>query len=173
MKKVLLLLLVSASISGALSAQSNYKSAIGGRLGTTPYDILSFSYKNFSTSQGALEFNAGFGSKGYNHGNDHDNTFALSGAISYQHHFKIKPVDGLQWFIGGGLALYNTFSDYNDYQGFGFGIFPTGGIDYKFAGVPLNLTLDGRPTIMVTGPNNHESLYHNVGLAARYTIGGK
>ncbi len=174
MKKIVLLLLVSASLfSFSAYAQkrgSDYKSAIGGRFGNTYYDVFSFSYKTFITDPGALELNAGFGAKGY--GNY--NTATLSAAISYQHHFDIKPVQGLKWFVGGGATIFNTFSkkdnDYTGYSGFGLGIFPTGGIDYKFASIPLNLTADARPTFHVVSPGYYNSVYGNFGIAARYTF---
>ena len=169
MKKVVLFFLVAVSFSLHLKAQggSDYKSAIGMRLGTTYYDVVSFSFKTFISPQGALEFNAGFGSKGYDHG--HAGALSFSG--TYQHHFDIKPVAGLKWFIGGGATIFNTFSDHDDYDGFGFGIYPTGGVDYKFSNIPLNLTADIRPTFLVANPNNHNNGFiGNLGIAARYTF---
>jgi len=170
MKKNALLLFLVVAISATSLAQSDYKSAIGGRLGSTYYDLLSFSYKNFVSQQGALEFNAGFGSKGYH---DHDNNYhttTLSAALTYQHHFDIKPAPGLKWYIGGGMTLFNTFSDHHDYEGFGVGIYPTGGIDYKFNDIPLNLSADIRPTVHIVGPDYYNSYYGNFGIAARYTF---
>ena len=169
MKKIVLLLIVAVSYSLNLKAQdgSDYKSAIGIRLGSTYYDVFSFSYKTFISAQGAIELNAGFGSKGYGEGN-HASTLSFAG--SYQHHFDIKPVNGLKWFIGGGATIFNTFSDNNTYEGFGFGIFPTGGIDYKFPTIPLNLTADVRPTFQIVTPSYYNSFYGNVGIAARYTF---
>ncbi|MFT4024308.1 MAG: hypothetical protein QM664_11050 [Flavihumibacter sp.] len=53
---------------------------------------------------------------------------------------------GLQWYIGGGVAAYNSFSNKDYYRGFGLGLFPTGGVDYKFGNIPLNVSADFRPT---------------------------
>ena len=170
MKKIALLLFFAAGITATSFAQSDYKSAVGVRLGSTYYDVLSFSYKSFIIGdRGALEFNAGFGARNY----VHDNAFTISAALTYQHHFDIKPVEGLRWFVGGGLTIYNSFSKYHDYEGFGFGIYPTGGVDYKFRGIPLNVSADVRPTVHVTGPGYYNSFYGNFGIAARYTLGGK
>ena len=175
MKKITLLLFFAAGIMATSFAQSDYKSAVGARLGTTYYDLLSFSYKSFITDPGALEFNAGFGAKGYGA----YNTATISAALSYQHHFDIKPVEGLKWFVGGGITVFNTFTKktndefYKEYRGFGFGIFPTGGVDYKFRGIPLNVSADVRPTVHVVGPSHYNSFYPNFGIAARYTLGGK
>lgn len=172
MKKFVMLLLVSASlfsISASAQGGSDYKSAIGGRFGSTYYDVFSFSYKAFITEPGALEFNAGFGGRRY----DGYNTGTISAAITYQHHFDIKPVAGLRWFVGGGLVVANSFGDYydrNDYKDkrFGLGFYPTGGIDYKFNNIPLNLTADVRPTIFAVTQRN--SVHGNAGIAVRYTL---
>jgi hypothetical protein len=167
MKKIMLLLVLCAAafISNAQKNGGDYNAAIGARFGTTYYDIVSFSYKKFTNAKGALEFNAGFGSHGYGG----YNTATLSGALSYQWHFDI-PVEGLKWFVGGGATVFNTFSEGNDYEGFGFGLFPTGGIDYKFPTIPLNLTADVRPTFLVASPSYYNSVYTNFGFAVRYTI---
>ena len=169
MKKIVFLLLVAATVSLNVKAQdgSDYKSAIGMRLGTTYFDRVSFSFKTFLSSQGALELNVGFGSKGYDHGDAE--TLAFSAA--YQYHFDIKPVEGLKWYIGGGATMFNSFSDHDDYDGFGFGIFPTGGVDYKFSNIPLNLSADVRPTFLVSNPNNgNDGFIGNMGIAARFTF---
>ena len=80
------------------------------------------------TDASALEFNLGirpYGVTGFN-------WFNVSASGSYQHHFDIKPVQGLKWFVGGGIVASNSFSKYDAYKGFNLGLFPTGGADYKF-----------------------------------------
>ncbi|ULQ54214.1 hypothetical protein [Flavihumibacter fluvii] len=172
MKRVFLSGLLLCGLASAGLAQSTYKSAIGGRLSTGYYEAISGSYKTFVSNQGALEFNLGFRPK--SSGDVDWVTVAFSAA--YQHHFDIKPVPGLRWFVGGGLTMYNSFSNYENYRGFGLGIFPTGGIDYKFADIPLNLTADIRPTIAVADPyddnyNGYESFNGgNFGVSVRYTF---
>jgi hypothetical protein len=179
MKKLLVFLIAVISAGSAQSQKesnggNSYKSAIGGRLGTTYYDIISVSFKTFVTTNGALELNGGFGARNYDYAYNSNsinaNTSAISAAISYQQHFDIKPVAGLKWFVGGGAVIFNTFSDYDPYQGFGFGLFPIGGADYKFAKIPLNLSADIRPTFHVTSPDYFNSFYGNFGVAARYTF---
>lgn len=167
MKKIALLLIVAFSFSGIINAQrgGNYKTALGIRFGNTYYDAFSFSYKNFTTKNGALELNVGFGSRGY----DDYSASTMQFALGYQWHFDF-PVEGLKWFVGGGATLFNTFSDGEKYSGFGFGIFPTGGIDYKVNSIPLNLSFDLRPTFLIASPSYYNSAYSNVGLAIRYTI---
>ncbi|MBX3257220.1 MAG: hypothetical protein KF862_24010 [Chitinophagaceae bacterium] len=175
MKKIVCMTLLASIIGIAGFSQTDYKSAIGARLAPESYfDFFAFSYKTFITSAGALEFNAGGGSKREYYGLYHDSRkpFALSVSATYQHHFEI-PVKGLRWFIGGGLAAYNAFSKRNEYEGFGFGFYPTGGADWKVPNVPLNLTVDYRPTIIVARPNELGDGFEprNFGIAVRYTIG--
>jgi hypothetical protein len=169
MKKVFFLSAFLLALTAAGFAQSDYKSAIGGRIGTGRYDLISGSYKFFVAEPSAIEINAGFGTRGYYS----YNTGYVSAAASYQHHFKI-PVDGLRWFVGGGAMVYNAFSKYDDYDGFGAGLFPTGGIDYKFSKIPLNLSADIRPTFLIARPHSD---YNDVdvsgGISVRYTLGSR
>jgi len=170
MKKTTILVVCLLALGFAGQAQSTYKSAIGARLSGTYYDNFAFSYKFHVTNPGAIELNAGFGSYGRYPGYYNDKRpFFVSFSGAYQHHFDI-PVDGLRWFIGGGATVYHASSKNDAYVGTGFGIFPTGGIDYKFAKIPLNLTADFRPTFFVTTHEYYNHFYPNAGIAARYTI---
>ena len=170
MKKLLGVVLIFMAIS--TNAQSDYSKAIGLRVSPlSNYDMVAVSFKTFLTDAGALELNAGFGTNkipGFTSGSS---SASISGA--YQHHFDIKPVDGLKWFVGGGLVALNTFSDYNDYKGFSVGAFPTGGVDYKFKSFPLNVTADYRPTFLFVRPDDHlfnNFLGEHFGISARYTF---
>ena len=165
--KKLLLLSIGIVALGLMTQAQDYKSAIGGRLGTTYYDVFTASYKTFITEPGALEFNAGVGGKKY----DHDyRTFAVTASAAYQHHFPIGNIAGFKWYVGGGLMIYNATSDYDRLKGFGFGVFPTGGVDYKIGNIPLDVSADIRPTIFIAAPGYYNSYYSNFGIAARYTF---
>ena len=115
-----------------------------------------------------MEFNAGLG------GRYHATTLSASG--SFQYHFDIGDIAGFKWFVGGGATVFHSFynnSKYGsttDYGGSGFGIFPTGGVDYKFANIPLNLSVDARPTIIVAGGSAYNSFNGSAGISARYTF---
>ncbi|WP_300604281.1 hypothetical protein [Niabella sp.] len=153
-------------------AQSSYRHAIGARLSTqTEYEAFAASYKFFVSRPGAIELNLGFGDQRYWYYNEHKNAPSVSFSGTYQHHFPIKPVPGLKWFVGGGMVFFNTSSKLDRYNGFGAGIYPTGGIDYKFAKIPLNLSADIRPTIHITAPDGYNTFQGDaVGIAARYTF---
>ncbi len=170
MKKLKLIFTMGLVIfSMTAMAQSSYKSSIGLRLGNGYYDIASVAYKTFLSEAGALEFNAGirpYGSGAYKWTNA-----AIAG--SYQHHFPIKPVEGLKWFVGGGVIVSNTFSNIDGFDGLSVGVFPTAGADYKFKTIPLAVSADVRPTFNVVEAfdySAYKGFYPNVGISARYTL---
>ncbi|MBL7763320.1 MAG: hypothetical protein JNL23_07820 [Chitinophagaceae bacterium] len=168
-------LAIAISISGF--SQKPYDKGIGLRFSNTYYDVVAATFKFFVSDAGAFDLNAGFGLKGYAYGvgpgYNKVRPFNLGISAAYQHHFEI-PVrgGGFAWFIGGGLVGYRSFSSEGDYDGFGFGIFPTGGVDYKIPKIPLAVSADYRPTFFLTAPNYYDSFYgRNIGVSARYTFG--
>lgn len=176
--KFLCLLVLAAGISVSGYSQKPYDKGIGLRFSNTYYDVVAATFKIFVTDAGAFDINAGFGLKGYNYYVTPNTSgkvrpFNLGVSAAYQHHFEI-PVrgGGFAWFIGGGIVGYRSFSSEGDYDGFGFGIFPTGGVDYKIPKIPLSVSADYRPTFFVAAPNYYDSFYgRNVGVSARYTFG--
>lgn len=178
MKKTLSVTCFLAICYSAAFSQTTYHSAIGLRFGTGYSDLISASYKVFlSDGPGALELDLGVKpATGYATGccvlDDSKNTI-MSFSGSYQYHFPIAAAPGLQWFLGGGFTLTNTFSESSDYSGIGFGLFPTGGADYKFGKIPLDVSVDIRPTFRIASPPyyNYENFYFpDFGFSARYTI---
>ena len=173
MKKITLVVALLATF-GIGNAQSSYKQAIGARVSPlSDYDVFAASYKVFLAKPSAIELNAGFGGNGVNYlGNSYrTNSFSVSG--TYQHHFDINPVEGLKWYIGGGATVFHTSSSYKSggYNGTGVGLYPTGGVDYKFRNIPLNVSADWRPTFLVTAPAAYNNfLGDRVGVSARYTF---
>jgi hypothetical protein len=178
MKKTSILVSFCLICFSAAFSQTTYHSAIGIRIGTGYADLFSASYKTFlSDGPGAIELNLGIKpATNYRTGccvlDDNENTI-MSFSGSYQYHVPIAALPGLQWFVGGGVTLTNTFSDNSDYRGIGLGIFPTGGADYKFGKIPLDVSVDIRPTFRVASPPyyNYENFYFpDFGFSARYTI---
>lgn len=175
MKKLILMALVALS-TFTINAQSDYSKAIGIRVSPlSNYDMVAASFKTFLTDAGAIELNLGFGTTKVPGlvGLNQYGTTSISLSGSYQHHFEIKPVDGLKWFVGGGAVVMHTSSDYNDYKGVSVGAFPTGGVDYKFKSFPLNVSADYRPTFLFVRPDDHlfgSFLGDHFGISARYTF---
>jgi len=178
--KFLCLLVLVVGLSVSASAQQPYERGIGMRFSPSNYyETVSATYKFFITDAGAIDLNAGFGLRGrsgYTFNNvyyDKVNPFTFAISAAYQHHFEI-PVrgGGFAWFIGGGLTALRTFSDNGDYDGFGFGLFPTGGVDYKIPKIPLAVSADYRPTFFLASPKARDEFFgSNVGVSVRYTFG--
>jgi|SRR5690606_13930123 hypothetical protein len=165
MKRIILPILF-LFLAWTASAQ-DYKNSIGIRLGSGYYDLISASFKTFITQPAALEFNLGFDSDQFL--GDGFTNVSFSGA--YQRHFPIGDIEGFKWFVGGGAVFSNTFSDYEEVKGFNFGIFPTGGVDYKLKNAPFAFSADIRPTIhIVNGAGYYNGFYANGGLTARYVF---
>lgn len=178
MKRQLSILSLAIIYFNPVSSQTTYHTAMGLRLGTGYSDLLSLSLKTFiSDGPGALEFDLGIKpSTDYTTGccgMDYSAVTMISASASYQYHVPITAVPGLQWFIGGGFTLNSTFSSNSQYSGIGFGLFPTGGGDYKFAKTPLDVSIDIRPTFRIASPQyyNYENFYFpDFGFSARYVI---
>lgn len=164
MKKLSYLLMFF--ISSTLFAQ-DYNNSIGLRFGSGYYDNIGVAFKTFITEQGAIEADLGF--RNYSHHNYSWTNVSLSGA--YQHHFPIGKIENFKWFVGGGIVLANSFSDHADREGFNFGIYPTGGVEYKLKNAPFVFSADIRPTIhVVEAYNYYDNVYVNAGITARYTF---
>jgi hypothetical protein len=166
MKKLPSLLILFASfVVHTSQAQSEYKGAIGGRVGIP----IAGSIKYFISEAGALEGYAGFrdaGSSIYYSGIN----ITIGGM--YQHHFPIGDIDGFKWYIGGGalVQFFNLDDNRNNYSSTGFALNGVGGVDYKFKNIPLNVSADWMPTFFL-----NKTYYSNFGagyggLAARYTF---
>lgn len=164
-----ILLAAFALTAMSVFAQSDYKQSIGVRGGSGYYDVASASYKTFLNDASAIEINAGF--RPYGWGEYKWVNASVSG--TYQHHFPINPVQGLKWFVGGGVVVSNTFSKYDDYKGVSLGLYPTAGADYKFSKIPLAVSADIRPTFNVVEAfdyHGYKGFYPNAGVSARYTF---
>ncbi|MBL7807510.1 MAG: hypothetical protein JNN28_06845 [Saprospiraceae bacterium] len=164
MKKLIFALAVVLCCVFTAQGQSTYKSAIGLRLGYP----AAVSYKHFLNEKGAVEAFVGF--RGYVYAR------VINIGAMYQHHTPIAEVEGLQWYIGGGAGawLWTYDNDYNfgaDYNGFNLAIMGCGGLDYKFADLPLNLSVDWVPTFVLGDSYYSSGFGFGYGaLSARYTL---
>jgi hypothetical protein len=125
------LILISFIALSQKGEAQDYKLGVGVRLSnSSPTLANSLTAKYFLSENRAAEGLISFGDR-----------FGL-GAI-YEIHNKFD-VPGLSWLYGGGL--YVGFEAGKTY----FGPTPIVGIDYKFAAVPINLTLDYKPELDIT-----------------------
>lgn len=167
MKKLIVLVVFLVGFTAAFA--QDYQRAIGLRAGWD-YGI---SYKHFINDHAAIEGVATFrswGVPGYRY-----NYTRLMGL--YLHHMPISGVDGLRWYVGGGASMSFWGGQYRDWnKAFGtnyattnFSIHGAVGLDYKFADIPINLSVDFMPTITIGGWRSGFGADYGA-FAVRYTF---
>lgn len=160
MKKFLpaLLIITLISVSKTTSAQ-DYKTALGVRLSTDAAVINnSVSIKHFINEKLAVEGLLSF-----------SNPVAIGGLL--QVHTPLAGTEGLKWFYGAGVYI-GFDSDKAKTTGRNLmGAMGSVGLDYKFANVPLNLSLDWKPELNIIDEINFEPAA--IGFTARFTLGSK
>jgi hypothetical protein len=89
----------------------------------------------------------------------------------YEIHGDISGASGLKWYIGPGahIGFYDYYNNhYNHIDGTFFGIDGVLGLDYKFNGAPINMSLDWQPSFEF---GDYVGFYGSWGgLAIRYTF---
>jgi hypothetical protein len=150
---LVLVFLAFITISQAQSKSSNgstYKNALGVKV----WDGGGISFKHFLTDNNALELIGYFWSHGTR----------ITGL--YEIHGPISGASGLKWYIGPGahVGFYNT--KYGD--GSFIGIDGVLGLDYKFRGAPINVSLDWQPSFEFG--DNRGFVGSWGGLGIRYTF---
>jgi hypothetical protein len=113
---------------GKSAPSSSYRTALGVKV----WDGGGISFKHFLSGKNALELVGYFWNRGTR----------ITGL--YEIHGPISGATGLQWYIGPGahIGFYNTkFGD-----GSFIGVDGVLGIDYKFSGAPINISLDWQPS---------------------------
>lgn len=133
MRKIFILALLICSVFN-INAQSKsenssrYKTALGVKV----WDGGGISFKHFLSGSNALELIGYFWNQGTR----------ITGL--YEIHGPISGATGLQWYIGPGahIGFYNTKNG----DGAFIGIDGVLGLDYKFKGAPINISLDWQPS---------------------------
>jgi hypothetical protein len=129
---------------------SSYKTALGVKV----WDGGGISFKHFVTDKNALELIGYFWNRGSR----------ITGL--YEIHGPVTGAAGLQWYIGPGahIGFYNTKNG----DGAFAGIDGVLGLDYKFKGAPINMSIDWQPSFEF---GNNRGFYGNWGgLGIRYTF---
>jgi hypothetical protein len=155
MKKVFLLMLLSFAFTvSQAQSQSMNSSSYRTALGVKVWNGGGISLKHFFAGNTAGEFIGYFWTQGSR----------LTGL--YEIHGNIAGSPGLKWYIGPGghVGFYNT--KYGD--GSFIGVDGVLGLDYKFHGAPINLSLDWQPSFEF---GTNRGFYGNWGgLGIRYTF---
>ncbi|MER3499155.1 MAG: hypothetical protein C4308_11240 [Chitinophagaceae bacterium] len=161
MKKVTfaLFLFLCLSAFNNLSAQ-DYKTALGIRLSNSnPLVSNSISLKHFLNEKTAIEGLFSFG-----------DPLSIGGLVEFHKPFSTP---GLQWYYGAGGYL-GFGKDYDpakarEVRQTYFGGMGVAGLDFKFANIPLNLSLDWKPELNIVPEINFEPAA--IGFTARFTLG--
>lgn len=164
MKKVFMTLVVVAAFAAmpakAQELSSNYHTALGAKLWG---DGGGISLKHFVGNNNALEGIGYFWRGGTR----------ITGL--YEFHYDIEGAPGLKWYVGPGVhvGFYNRYyydKHYNDGRGSGsyVGIDGVLGLDYKFNGAPINLSVDWQPSFEFG--DNQGFVGSWGGLGVRYTF---
>ena len=159
MKKILTVTFAAMLFSAAALAQntsSSYQTALG--IGVYPGAIT---IKHFTQPNRALEGLLYF----YNYG------VRFTGL--YEIHGDINDAAGLKWFLGPGAHLGFWNNDWKDHYpdrngGIDIGVDGIIGLDYKFKGAPINISVQWQPSFTIASYAYFEGGWG--GFALRYTI---
>jgi len=147
---VSVLFFLSVHAQSKSSGSSGYQTALGVKV----WDGGGISLKHFVNGNNALEFIGYFWRQGVR----------ITGL--YEIHGPITGAPGLQWYIGPGahIGFYNTRNG----DGSFIGIDGVLGLDYKFKGAPINMSLDWQPSFEFG--DNRGFVGSWGGLGIRYTF---
>lgn len=163
--KKLIVILVLITVTGIISSSGQslgqtYKSALGVKVWGNGGGVT---YKNFVNNRNAVEGIGYFWERGAR----------IVGL--YEFHNGIPGAPGLAWYVGPGahVGFYNDhYYDGRYYDGNGSGSFVgidgVLGLDYKFDGVPINLSVDWQPSFEFG--DNRGFIGSWGGLGIRYTF---
>jgi hypothetical protein len=162
MRKILISIL--AVFFFVINMQAQDKSNIGysyrTALGVKVWDGAGISLKHFFNSRDAGELIGYFWSSGVR----------ITGL--YEIHGPISGANGLKWYIGPGAHIgfydYGRHGNDDDIDGTYIGIDGVLGLDYKFKGAPINLSLDWQPSFEFGDRRGFNGSWGGLGI--RYTF---
>ena len=147
-RKFVITTLIALAGFTAVQAQ-DYKTGVGIRFSSNHAAINnSISIKHFISGTTAIEGLVSFG-----------DPFAIGALVEL--HNSIGDVPGMAWYYGGGA--YVGFSGNRNVGAQG-----VLGLDYKFANLPINLSIDWKPELNIISQLSFEPAA--VGLSARFTF---
>jgi hypothetical protein len=154
MKKVSLLLFVFFCMAISAANAQTYQTAVGAKFYTGDGSIGGINIRHSTAVNTALEGSLLFFSGG----------LGIEGLYEYQG--PIAGAEGLQYFVGGGGMLGFGTGKHNDNSTL-FALRLTGGVDYKFADAPLNVSIAFDPFFYLA-PSTGSNLALGIGL--RYVL---
>lgn len=156
MKKITFLFAIIL-IAAGVKAQT-YSTAFGAKFYTGDGSLGGLNIRHLTSGHTALEGSLLFFSGG----------LGIEGLYEYQG--PITGAEGLQYFVGGGGMIgFGTgrYNYYNNRNSTAFALRLTGGVDYKFADAPIDVSLAFDPFFYLV-PSTGSNLALGIGL--RYVI---
>ena len=154
MRKIFVKSILCAAALLVFSQQSSAQSGYTTALGVKVWDGGGISLKHFVGGNNALEGIGYFWRQGAR----------ITGL--YEIHGAINNAGGLQWYIGPG-AHVGFYNDRYGNRNF-IGIDGVLGLDYKFSGAPINVSIDWQPSFEFG--DNRGFVGNWGGLGIRYTL---
>jgi len=153
-KVVLFSAILFLSVAGMTQNKTTNSSSYTNALGVKVWDGGGITFKHFFNEKNAGELIGYFWSHG----------MRITGL--YEIHGDIDGAGGLKWYIGPGahIGFYNTKYGGNSFAGID-GVL---GLDYKFKGAPINMSLDWQPSFEFG--DNRGFVGSWGGLGIRYTF---
>ncbi len=157
MKKLIFTFLVGIALTVATNSANaqSYKNAIGGRFG----NANGITFKTGLSKGAMLELIGNFRNR--------DNYSYANLTALYEVYNPIGGAPGLNWFYGGGGSIGSAKIKNGDGDVY-LGLNGVLGLDYKFKGAPINLSLDWIPTFQIA-PNS-DFYGGDIGLGIRFTF---
>jgi hypothetical protein len=155
------LFLVSFVLLGSIVSNGQSKSANSSSYGTAlgvKFYPGGITLKHFFSGNNAGELIGYFWNRGVR----------LTGL--YEIHGNFNGAPGLRWYIGPGahIGFYDYYNHNNHIDGTYFGVDGVLGLDYKFSGAPINLSVDWQPSFEF---GDYMGFVGNWGgIAIRYTF---
>ena len=183
MKKVVIAFVIALiSFTSAFAQTRNdaapYDNAVGGTLGF----MNGFSFKMMPTNHFAVQLDLGYRFMWDYYHNFVPTILTFNPNAMYEG----SAGNGFYWFVGGGLNIGASLPKYYRYSeleghyighhaNFVFGVNAIGGVEYKFAKIPLSLQVDARPGFFLFANNKYYNPYilfdyNFINLTARYTF---
>ena len=136
---------------------SDYRNAIGGRFGVAN----GITFKHFMDNNNAMDFIVNFRSK-----KNEYSTFRL--VALYEIHNPIRNAEGLSWYYGGGAGIGVWEDKRHDQSDVALSLDGVLGLDYKFNGAPINVSLDWKPALELTPDTGFDA--EGFGLSIRFAF---
>jgi hypothetical protein len=155
MRTIGIVFLVTVFFMTGASAQAPYDHAIGLKF---PGGV-SVTYKTFITDTRNIEAEFTAWHQG----------FRVAGLYEFNF-YSFDDVPELSWFVGPGahIGFWKNQEDKNYNSQADIGIDGIIGLDYKFKGVPINVSLDWQPAVTVIGDAGFTPVFGGIGV--RYTF---